>query len=205
MAHKKHGKWDDIHETPDVHHITNEDVAHEESDVNVRGITTFVAGLVALIVISMILMRLMYNVFDAISIRMEKERAPSSIAMQQYEKPAPEPRLQMAPGWGVNLDNGDRHDFTVKTAKGEYYGPDTERIELMESWREALKGGKNNPETKFTTLPIDQAMQQVVSDGLPVRTAPTDQTKTQNQQIDVHGLDMPTDTSSGRQTEKRYQ
>jgi hypothetical protein len=184
-----YGKKDDIHRTPDVSHIQNEDVAHEESDVNVKAVSTFVVGLFILIVVSMILMKLLLNVFAERAAETERARNPSQLAVQEYNKLPPEPRLQAAPGWGVTLSNGDINNLALKP-------PGAERVQLDQYWEQQLKGGKVDPKTDFTTLPIEQAMKQTVADGLPVR--PEQQAAGP---VSAQGMDAPSDWSSGRQPE----
>src|SRR5438105_335273 len=59
MAHGRR-KRDSIHETPDVSHITNPDVAHEESDVAVRPLLWFVGGLTFFTIVVSVVVLLMF-------------------------------------------------------------------------------------------------------------------------------------------------
>ncbi|MEJ7709239.1 MAG: hypothetical protein WKF84_05100 [Pyrinomonadaceae bacterium] len=85
-----------LSETPDVHHIHNVDVAHEESDVNVRAILWFVLGLGIMTAISFALMGGLYKFFEQRELTAEGN--PSPMAMTGDERLPPEPRLQLAPG-----------------------------------------------------------------------------------------------------------
>src|ERR671928_1171213 len=106
MAHGRR-KRDSIHETPDVSYITNPDVAHEESDVAVRPLLWFVGGLTFFTIIVCLAMLLMFTYF--LNRERSQELEPSPLARQGAERLPPEPRLQLAPGWEVKTDDGQRH------------------------------------------------------------------------------------------------
>src|ERR671933_290212 len=53
-----------VTETPDVRHITNVDVMHEESDVNVKGVATFVALLAVGGVVICVIIFGLFRYFD---------------------------------------------------------------------------------------------------------------------------------------------
>src|SRR5919202_5992561 len=109
------GKRDSIHETPDVSFITNPDVAHEESDVAVKPLLWFVGGLTAFTVVVCVVVLLMFIYFQRREEAQELEASP--LARQGEERLPPEPRLQLAPGWNVTTDDGQRHnlDYTART------------------------------------------------------------------------------------------
>jgi hypothetical protein len=195
-----HGKRDDIHETPDVSYIHNPDVAHEESDVNVKAIYRFVIGLFILMIISMVLMKLLANVFEEQAAKDEAKNAPTQLAVEGYNQPPPEPRLQLAPSFGVNHPNGQWEDLSYYTKKGENMAPQAEYRTVHEDWEKQLKGGVVNPKTGATTIPIEEAMKETVQQGLPTRQQGQGQTN-----VTVQGLDLPSDSSGGKATEKRDQ
>src|SRR3712207_3329269 len=93
-------KRDDIHETPDVSYIQNPDVQHEESDVNVRGILVFVAGLFLLMAVTLLLMHFMLNFFEKQEAARETRPDPMALTEERDRLP-PEPRLQGARGFGA--------------------------------------------------------------------------------------------------------
>jgi hypothetical protein len=142
----------------------------------------------------MVLMGMFESFMGAQASKMEQERAPSQLVIQSYQNQIPPgPKLQEAPGWGATLDNGKFVPLNEKDA------PDAERIVLQNSWEQQLKtGGHVDPKNNFTTLPIEEAMKQAVAQGFPVRQA-----QQGDQKMDVSGPDVPMDSSSGRQTEKR--
>src|SRR3712207_1421585 len=95
------GRGDRLHttETPDVSHITNPDVMHEESDVSVRGVATFVAALTAGMIVVAALMWAAYWGFEKLTAREEAREQRSPMARSEEERLPPEPRLQAARGF----------------------------------------------------------------------------------------------------------
>lgn len=189
MSHSR-GKKDDIHRTPDVSYIQNEDVSHEESDVNVKAVATFIVGLIVLIIVSIILMKLLYNFYEERTAASERENTASALAAQEFNRVPPEPRLQGAQQWGVTLSDGQFVDLSLKE-------PGAERVYLNQDWQKQLQGGKVDPKTGNTSIPITEAMKQVLAQGLPARTEPGAQ--------DVAEEHLPSASNSGRQVEKRAQ
>lgn len=174
-------------ETPDVSHIRNVEVEHETSDVSVRGVAMFVLVLTVTTIVISIGIWILFRYFDA---QAAKERQPGPMALSQQERLPPEPRLQAAPGFEVTLEDGQKVKLENREPQAEY------RV-LKEQWDKALRGELKN-QSGNSALPIDQAIDQVVSGGgLPVRPP-------QNGQED-YGIDMPTAWSSGRTTEKKKQ
>src|SRR2546428_2780342 len=121
-----------ITETPDVSHIRNVDVTHEMSDVDVKGILTFVVGLTVMTVAVYLLMLLMFNVMNKQEV--SKEQKPSPMALSEKERLPSEPRLQAAPGFGVDLSNGKRVDLSLLAPQEEYQV-------IQKQWQEVLRQG----------------------------------------------------------------
>jgi hypothetical protein len=187
----RHGRRDDIHETPDVSHIQNPDVTHEESDVNVRSILMFVLGLLFFGVVVHILMWYMLKLFK------ERQDAqtpkPAPMALSDQQRLPPEPRLQGAPGFGVDLGNGQREDLALKE-------PTAEMKVVRAQWDKILKEGQKDQNGNVVSIPIEEAMRQLSDKGLPTRP------QTGAQPIGVKGgMDIPSYQSSGQKTEKRDQ
>ncbi|MBC7929125.1 MAG: hypothetical protein H7Z38_00995, partial [Rubrivivax sp.] len=103
-------KRDSIHETPDVSWITNPDVAHEESDVAVRPLLWFVAGLTIFTIVTCLAMYLMFNYLQKREESQELKASP--LAREGKERLPPEPRLQLAPGFGVTTEDGRAIDLS---------------------------------------------------------------------------------------------
>jgi hypothetical protein len=183
---------DDIHRTPDVAHIQNADVSHEKSDVNIRSIIMFAGGLLVFGIIVHILMWLMFNYMED---RARKSEPPQRhMALTEKERMPPEPRLQAAPGFGVNLGEGK------ELIRLELREPQAEYNEMLKIWKQELDG-KPDPRTGQVSMPIEEAKQKILSNGeLKSRSQAEGQ-----QQVDTQGMDIPSYQSSGRMTEKRDQ
>jgi hypothetical protein len=177
-------------ETPDVSHIRNVEVTHETSDVSVRGVMMFVIVLSLSIAIVSAGVWVLFRYFNA---EEAKEPQPGPMALQKDERLPPEPRLQAAPGFAATLEDGQRVDLARKPPQDEY------RV-LREQWEKELRGELKDQSGNPTSIPIDQAMKQVVSGGaLPTRTqmAPG--------KLKDYAVSLPTAESSGRETVKREQ
>jgi hypothetical protein len=189
---KSNGHKGDGHrtETPDVSHIRNVEVTHEASDVNVRAVLTFVLVLTIATAAVSLGLWLLFRYFDA---QEAKEKPPGRMALKQDERLPPEPRLQAAPGFAVTLENGQRVSLEKDAPQAEYRA-------LRRQWESELRGELNDQSGNSTSIPIDQAIQQVVSgEGLPTRA------KTAPGKLQDYAISLPTAASSGRETEKRLQ
>ena len=183
---------DDIHLTPDVTHIQNPDVSHEASDVDVGTIVKFVIGLFFLTVITFVLMKLLYNVLENRATKADPPRRP--MAMTEKERLPAGPRLQSAPGFGVDLGRGkEMINLQLREPQAEY-------IELKKLWDEVLEG-KPDPRTGLASMPIEEAKKKVLEDG-GLRSRPQAEGQVQ---VGTGGIDIPSYQSSGRMTEKRDQ
>jgi hypothetical protein len=182
-------KWkkrDDIHETPDVSYIQNPDVQHEESDVNVRGILTFVVGLFLLMGATLALMWLMLNFFEAREAKQETKPGPMALKTREERLP-PEPRLQLAPGFQAEGESLELHD------------PHAEYKVVRERWEKVLKDGSVDEKTGArTAIPITDAMRMLLEQNA-LKSKPADQ------QTADQADEMPSYSSSGRMMEKRTQ
>lgn len=186
-------------ETPDVSHIKNLDVTHEESDVNVGGILKFVVGLT---IFGIIVCVLMWGTFRFLnSQEQQAEPKPGPMAMSETERLPPEPRLQAAPGFGVKAEDGT----WIPLANRE---PEAEYVELRKQWDRKLSckepvqdshattkpdhgAAKSGEAHKEPCVPIEEAIQKLVDKGLPSRTTAAGE-----------DIDLPTAASSGRVTGK---
>ena len=189
---KSNGHKGDGHrtETPDVSHIRNVEVTHEASDVNVRAVLTFVAVLTIATVVISVGLWLMFRYFNN---EEAKEKPPGPMALSKDERLPPEPRLQAAPGFAVTLENGQRVSLEKDVPQAEYRA-------LRQQWESELRGEVKDQSGNPISIPIDQAIQQVVSgEGLPTRS------KTAPGKLQDYAISLPTAASSGRETEKRLQ
>jgi hypothetical protein len=177
-------------ETPDVSHIRNVEVTHETSDISVKGVLTFVVVLTLATAAVSGGMALLFKYFAAQEAK-EPTRGPMALTDKQMRLP-PEPRLQSAPGFQLKLENGQKVDLERAIPQAEYR-------ELRKQWDENLRTGLKDQSGNVVGMPIDQAMQKIVSSGLPSRV------KGPGGKLSDYAVSTPTAWSSGREVEKRLQ
>lgn len=185
MAEKGHKT-----ETPDVSHIRNVEVEHETSDINLRAVLTFAVVLAISIGVVAFGLTFLFKFLSA----QEAKRSPKPgpMALTQNERLPPEPRLQSAPGFQVKLENGETRDLKLSAPQAEY------RV-LRSQWEENLRTGLKDQSGNVVGMPINSAMDKIVSEGLGSKS------KQPNGKIEDFAIKMPTASSSGRETEKRLQ
>ena len=176
-------------ETPDVSHIRNVTVTHETSDIDINGVLVFVVALTIMTIFVYVGMRLLFNQFRSEQL---SEAKPGPMALKQDERLPPEPRLQAAPGFAVTLNDGTRVNLQNKEPQAEYRT-------VLDEWDKNLKGELKDAAGNPISIPIEQAIQKVVSQGLPSRAqqAPA--------KLEDYAISTPTAASSGRVSEKRLQ
>lgn len=113
------------------------DKAYEENDVRLKGIIYFTIGLVALIVVTFFLMWFFLGTMRDFSKETQGPRSP--MAMNERDRLPPEPRLQAAPGFGVESPNG-RINLELRAPQSEYW-------ELQKQWNEIREKGQKDPAT----------------------------------------------------------
>lgn len=176
-------------ETPDVSHITNPDVMHEESDVSIQGVGTFVGLLFLGLIIVCGLMFGMFKLLDKYAT--SQEVAPSPMARRPEERLPPPgvPRLQGAP------DHRSLDDANLILEKKE---PALEWDALRAKYKYDLENyGDVDQGTNTLRIPIADAKKKLLEKGLPVH-----QLSPGAQQAE-DGINLPTAASAGRRTEKR--
>ena len=112
---------------------------------------------------------------------------------REEQRLPPEPRLQAQKGFKVELQNGQNVDLSLREPQAEYR-------ELREQWADVLHSGLKDQSGNTVGMPIDQAMDQIISGGgLRARTqqAPG--------KLEDYAISMPSDMSSGRETIKKLQ
>src|SRR5829696_6017820 len=187
MAQKHKGNGHQT-ETPDVSHIRNVEVTHETSDVNVRAVLTFVIVLTVATIVISVGMWLLFGFFNQQKARASK---PGPMALTQRERLPPEPRLQAAPGFELTLESGQKVNL-------ERSAPQTEYRVLRQQWEENLKTGLKDQSGNTVGIPIEAAIEKVVSgEGLPSRM------KGPGGKLTDYAISMPTAQSSGREMEKK--
>lgn len=177
-------------ETPDVSHIRNVEVTHEKSDISVRGVLMFVVALTIAGVAIHVGVWLLFRYFSA---QEAKAPRPGPMALTGEDRLPQGPRLQAAPGFEITLEDGRK----VRLEKRE---PQAEYQVLRQQWDENLKTGLKDQSGKVVGMPIDAAIDKVVSgQGLPSRV------KGSPGKLTDYAISMPTAASSGRESEKRLQ
>jgi hypothetical protein len=184
---RKSRKRDNIHETPDVSYIQNPDVDHERSDVNVRAVLMFVVGLLVFAIIVHVLMWWLLDFFEASEARKERQPGPMAITAEKERLP-PEPRLQAAPGFGV-----DGQDLSLQAPQSEY-------LVVRKLWDEALKNGAVDEHGVRTAIPIEDAKKMLLNENA-LKSRPQAGGQETLEQVE----EMPSYSSSGRMMERRMQ
>jgi len=143
----RHGHKHHRGATPDVKHIKNVDVTHEESDVNVKAVAYFILGLLIAGIVILFVMRGLYRYFDRREERAEEQ--PATLVDHSQRLPQ-EPRLQGIP----DFSNHPFDDMAALRAKED---------EQLTSY------GWVNQTTGTVHIPIEQAKKLLLERGLPTR------------------------------------
>ncbi len=131
---------------------------YQRNEIGVRGIVYFGVGLFLLIVVTFVLMYIFqYGVLEEQRLA-EDERDRSPVAMSEEERLPPEPRLQGAPGFGVDSKDG-RVVLERRPPQAEYQ-------ELQAQWKELWENGEKDPKTgTVLSLSMEEAKEKLLSDG----------------------------------------
>lgn len=196
-------KYDDIHMTPDVSYIRNPDVAHEESDVAVGPIAKFVVGLAVFLVVVCLLMLLLFTFFERRAV--QSERRPSPLARSREEALPPGPRLQSAPGFGLDPRDDAEGVLAPQQRNLELREPQAEYHALRDVWDHELKEyGWADRATGAVRIPIDEAMRRYAAAQAQKQQGAQPSASTQQAQPQ-QGQQIPSPSSSGRAPEQRNQ
>jgi hypothetical protein len=196
-------KRDSIHETPDVSYITNPDVAHEHSDVAVGPLLQFVVGLTIFTVAVALAVYVMFLFLQ----RREQaaELRPSPLQRRGEDRLPPEPRLQMAPGFEVRTEDGQRVPLSYDTEAPVERSPQpqSEYWEVRGEWERKLYGyGWVDQNAGTVRVPIEEAIRRYAErqKGKPAPPPAAGQTPGA-----AAGQQIPAPPSSGQQPEQRNQ
>ncbi len=138
--------------------------AYEENEIGMRQILYFSGGLFLLIVVTFGLMWILLLVMEDQKAE-DDAAARNPVALKKEERLPSEPRLQAAPGFGVDGPNG-RINLELKAPQSEYR-------ELKKIWdKELAEGQKIAKDGKMTVvmLPIEEAKKEVLSENLKARS-----------------------------------
>ena len=176
-------------ETPDVSHIRNPEVEHETSDVNVRGVMTFVVVLTIATIAVAIGLRILFGVFNQLEAKEQPQPGPMALRPGDEKRLPPEPRLQGSKGFAVTLENGERKNLELSIPQSEY-------MELRRQWEGNLKTGGKDQSGNVVGMPIEAAIEKIASEGLPSSV------KDPTRKFQDFAITIPTAASSGREGEK---
>jgi len=139
------------------------DKSYEENEIGLKGIFGFAIGLFLLIVITFGLMSALLNVLR----QNEKENAgpANPMGMSDKERLPPEPRVQLAPGFGIESDKG--------RVNLELLAPGAEFKEFRRQWDEIWKYGRKDEKTgMMSAMPIEMAKEKFLSQNVKAKSGP---------------------------------
>jgi len=141
--------------------MSNREIApYEANEVGTRGILLFVLGVFLLAVISFGLMWVFqHKVLEERALEEDKKNA-NPLALSAEDSLPAEPRLQSAPGFGVESKDGTRINLQLREPQAEYR-------ELRKQWEKSWKEGEKDTKTKTViSLPIEEAKERVLKGNL---------------------------------------
>ena len=143
--------------------FVNYDKPYETNIVGMRGIIYFGVGLFLLIVVTFGLMWFLMDVMeDQAKERDAQNPNPMLENVGKRDRLPPEPRLQVAPGFGVG-EGSDRVNLELQAPQAEYW-------ELEKRWKKIWAEGECDPNTgAAVTLGIEEAKQRLLQEGMKVR------------------------------------
>lgn len=131
----------------------NFDKAYETNLIGLRGVIYFGIGLFLLIVVTFGLMYFLENVMEEQAVKDKDQENP--MMMNNEERLPPEPRLQAAPGFGVESEQG--------FVNLELKAPQAEYRELYQQWEKTWAEGQKDPKTgTVISLPIEEAKRKLL-------------------------------------------
>lgn len=136
---------------------------YEQNLIGLKGIFYFGIGLFLLIVVTFALMWVFLGVLEEDAKATKTSANP--LAMSEKERLPPEPRLQLAPGFGVESSSGP--------VNLELMAPQAEYSELKKQWEAAWMEGQNDARTgTVISMPIDKAKELVIQKNLKAKSGP---------------------------------
>jgi hypothetical protein len=100
---------------------------------------------------------------EKLAVERDKESLQNPMALKEKDDLPPEPRIQSAPGFGIDGPNG-RINLELREPQAEYR-------ELMKIWEEELKNGQKNQQTgTIITLPIAKAKEEFLKQNSSQKT-----------------------------------
>ncbi|MBA2378779.1 MAG: hypothetical protein H0V76_04315 [Blastocatellia bacterium] len=159
------------------------DKPYEQNIIGLKGIVYFGVGLFLLIVITFGLMAALYRVLEENAA--EEKATTNPMARGQVESLPPEPRLQAAPGFGVESEQG-RVNLELREPQAEYR-------ELRKQWDRLWLDGARHPETgTMITMPLEEAKKRFLEQNVPAASGP------EADEIERQSRAIISEASSGR-------
>ncbi|MDI1242127.1 MAG: hypothetical protein PSX80_09425 [bacterium] len=136
---------------------------YEQNVIGFQGIVYFAIGLFLLIVITF---GLMWALLGVLEDQAKVDKGSNNPMLQSEKERLPvEPRIQAAPGFGVDGPNG--------RVNLELMAPQSEWWELQKQYQEIWSKGRVDRTTgAVTALPIDEAKQKLLGRNSKARTGP---------------------------------
>ena len=140
--------------------FVNLDKPYEQNLIGLRGIIIFGVGLFLLCVITFVLMFLLQNVLEDNAKENDRlNQNPMTKDLKGKDFLPPEPRLQAAPGFGVESEKG--------WVNLELQRPQAEYDELHRQWEKLWKEGQKDATSgTVVTLPIDEAKKKMLEQNV---------------------------------------
>ena len=134
---------------------------YEENEIRLKGILGFGVGLFLLIVITF---GLMWALLGSLKDYSTENADPANpMAMKEKDRLPPEPRLQLAPGFGVESERG--------WVNMELQAPAAEYIELKKQWDELWKNGQKDKKTGVVSImPIEKAKERFLAEHVKAKS-----------------------------------
>lgn len=141
------------HETKHEKSFVGYDKPYESNLIGLRGIVYFTGFLIFLIVTTFSLMYFLQNVMEGQAQETKDTRNPMMVSAK--DRLPPEPRLQAAPGYGVESENG-RVNLELSAPQSEY------RV-LKSEWERLWADGQKDEKTGMViTLPVEEAEKRLI-------------------------------------------
>ena len=167
------------------------DKPYEQNIIGMRGIIYFAVGLFLLIVVTFGLMWALQNVMEEQA--RETKKSTNPLRLTDRESLPPEPRLQAAPGYGVETKEG-RLNLELKAPQSEWWEMQKQYKDL---WANGQKTVDASGKETIVSLPVDAAKEKFVSEAGKTVNAAADEVLAKSRMI-------ISDSSAGRlASEKR--
>ena len=135
---------------------------YEENEIRLKGIIGFGVGLFLLIVITFGLMWALLMKLEQFQDESEAGQG-NPMTLKDKDRLPPEPRLQLAPGFGVDSQTG--------RVNMELMEPQAEYRELHKQWNELWKHGQKDTKTgTVIVMPIDEAKAKLLEQNLKAKS-----------------------------------